>query len=97
LAARERDAVSAQLLLGLPAFPDQATARGEVSRLGLLARLTVAGSDIARLVCQAMCLLRPLAVTIGPLVIRDLPPGGRRRRSTSHVALLQPDAGACRC
>ncbi|HWC11055.1 MAG TPA: alpha/beta hydrolase, partial [Acidimicrobiales bacterium] len=74
LAARERERVAALLLMGLPAFGDEATARAEIGRLGLLARLTVEGSDIARLVCQAMCLLRPLAVTLGPLVIRDLPP-----------------------
>jgi pimeloyl-ACP methyl ester carboxylesterase len=74
LAARERPRVAALLLLGLPAFPDEATARAQIGRLGLLARMTVEGHDLARLVCQAMCMLRPLAVTLGPLVMRDLPP-----------------------
>lgn len=73
LAARERERVIGLLLVGLPAFGDEATARAHIGRLGILARLTVAGSDVARLVCQAMCLLRPLAVTLGPVVIRDLP------------------------
>lgn len=73
LAAREPGAVSALLLLGLPAYPDLATARVRISRLGLLARLTVEGNPTARLVCQTMCLFRPVAVTVGPLLIRDLP------------------------
>ncbi|MFP5377082.1 MAG: alpha/beta fold hydrolase [Acidimicrobiia bacterium] len=74
LAARERQAVAGLVLLGLPAFPDEATARAEIGRLGLLARLTVEGRRSGRLVCEAMCLLRPLALALGPLVIRDLPP-----------------------
>jgi pimeloyl-ACP methyl ester carboxylesterase len=74
LAARVRQAVAALVLVGLPAFPDEATARAEVGRLGLLARLTVGGRGAARLLCQAMCRVRPLAVAVAPLVIRDLPP-----------------------
>jgi len=73
LAARERERVAGLLLVGLPAFADETTARAEIGRLGLLASLTVEGNDLARLVCHAMCLLRPLAVTIGPLVGRDRP------------------------
>ena len=74
LAARRSDLVRRLLLIGLPAFPDERTARVEVGRLGLLARLTVTGSPLARLVCTAMCELRPLAIAVAPLVIRDLPP-----------------------
>ncbi|MGH3371077.1 MAG: alpha/beta fold hydrolase, partial [Nocardioidaceae bacterium] len=74
LAARRPDLVRRLLLLGLPAFPDERTARDEVGRLGLLARLTVAGSPMARVLCTAMCALRPLAIAVAPLVIRDLPP-----------------------
>jgi len=74
LTARHPDRVRGLLLLGLPAFPDEATARAEVGRLGTLARLTVAGSPLARAVCEAMCRFRPLAVAVAPLVIRDLPP-----------------------
>ena len=73
LAARRPASVRALLLLGLPAFADEATARREVGRLGLLARLTVDGNPLARAVCIAMCRLRPLATAIAPLVMRDLP------------------------
>ncbi len=65
--------VTGLILLGIPAFPDVVTARQEVGRLGLLARLTVRGSPLARLLCEAMCRFRPLAIAIAPLVVRDLP------------------------
>lgn len=74
LAAARPDAVRALLLVGLPAFSDEATARSEVGRLGLLARLTVEANPLARTLCIAMCRLRPLATAIAPLVMRDLPP-----------------------
>ena len=73
LAAARPDAVRALLLLGLPAFGDEAAARREVGRLGLLARLTVEGNPLARTLCMAMCRLRPLATAIAPLLMRDLP------------------------
>ena len=73
LAAARPRSVNALLLLGLPAFADEATARREVGRLGLLARLTVAGNPLARTLCMAMCRLRPLATAIAPVLIRDLP------------------------
>ncbi len=74
LAARHPDRIRRLLLLGMPAYPDSATARAEVGRLGLLARLTVGASPLARILCEAMCRLRPLAIAAAPLVIRDLPP-----------------------
>ncbi|MBW3556525.1 MAG: alpha/beta fold hydrolase [Actinobacteria bacterium] len=74
LAVAHPQAVRALLLLGLPAFPDVATARREVGRLGVLARLTVDGSPLARTLCIAMCRLRPLATAIAPVLMRDLPP-----------------------
>lgn len=74
LACRRPDLVSALLLLGLPVFPDEATARVEIGRLGLLARLTVEASPWARRLCTAMCRLRPLAIALAPRVIADLPP-----------------------
>lgn len=93
LAARERERVAAVLLLGLPAFPDEATARAQIGRLGLLAHLTVEGRELARLACHAMGLLRPLAVAIGPLVIRDLPPAvvadGARHTWVSYSRTLE--------
>ncbi|MGH9014106.1 MAG: alpha/beta fold hydrolase [Acidimicrobiia bacterium] len=73
LAATHPALVRGLVLLGLPAFPDEPTARREVGRLGLLARLTVQGRPLARLLCVAMCRLRPLAITLAPLIIRDLP------------------------
>jgi pimeloyl-ACP methyl ester carboxylesterase len=73
LAAARPRSVAALLLLGLPAFADEATARREVGRLGLLARLTVDGNPLARTLCIAMCRLRPLATAIAPVLMRDLP------------------------
>lgn len=73
LAATHPQAVRALLLLGLPAFGDEATARRHVGRLGLLARLTVERNPLARTLCIAMCQLRPLATAIAPLLMRDLP------------------------
>jgi pimeloyl-ACP methyl ester carboxylesterase len=74
LGARSPQHVRHLLLLGLPAFPDAPTARREVGRLGLLARLTVEGSPLAERLCDLMCRLRPLAIAAAPLLIRDLPP-----------------------
>ena len=73
LAAQRPDLVSGLLLLGLPAYPDEATARREVGDLGLLARITADGRPIAALVCNAMCRFRPLATVLAPLVARDVP------------------------
>jgi pimeloyl-ACP methyl ester carboxylesterase len=61
------------LLLGLPAFPDEATARREVGRLGTMARLTASGSWAAEAVCMTMCTLRPLLIPIAPKLTRDVP------------------------
>lgn len=73
LAARHPDAVASLLLLGLPAYPDEAAARRAIGDLGLLARLTVENSPAARLLCEAMCRFRLLAVALAPRVVRDLP------------------------
>jgi pimeloyl-ACP methyl ester carboxylesterase len=74
LAARLPSVVSAAVLVGMPVYPDESTARREVARLGALARLTVDGSRWARVLCELMCALRPLAQAVAPLLIRDLPP-----------------------
>ncbi|MDQ3571153.1 MAG: alpha/beta hydrolase [Actinomycetota bacterium] len=84
--------VRALLLLGLPAFPDRASARRDIGGLGLLARLTVDGSPLARWLCQAMCAVRPLASTVAPLVNRDLPrsiasDGARHTWASYHRSL----------
>lgn len=71
--ARRRPDLAGVVLIGLPAYPEPATARTEIARLGLLARLTVEGNPAARLLCWTMCLFRPLAAAIGPILVRDLP------------------------
>lgn len=74
LAIHRPEAVSALLLLGLPAYPDEETARQGIGGLGLLARLTVEGRPSARILCEAMCRFMPLTVAVAPMVVRDLPP-----------------------
>lgn len=74
LTVRHPDRVESLLLLGLPAYPDERSARTSVGDLGLLARLTVEGRPAARLLCEAMCRARPVAIALAPFVIRDLPP-----------------------
>ena len=72
LAAAQAE-VKAVVLVGLPAFPDPATARREIGRVGLMARLTVEGRLAGRLLCEATCHLRPLAIAAAPLIIRGMP------------------------
>ncbi len=73
LAAAYPERVKALVLVGLPAFPDRQTAERDVGRLGLLPRWTVEGRVVGRVVCEAMCRVRPLMVAAAPLLIRDLP------------------------
>ena len=61
------------LLLGLPAFPDEATALDNVGRLGTMARLTASGSPLAHALCMTMCALRPLLIPLAPRLVRDVP------------------------
>lgn len=74
LAARRPEAVRSLVLLGLPAYPNEASARRGIGGLGILARLTVHNSRAAQLVCEMMCRFRPLALTLAPRVVRDLTP-----------------------
>jgi pimeloyl-ACP methyl ester carboxylesterase len=73
LAALRPDAVRHLLLVGLPAFPDAATARAEVGRLGAVARLTVEERRLGQWLCIAMCRFRPIAVAAAPLLLRGIP------------------------
>ena len=73
LAALHPDAVRALLLIALPAFPDAATARAEVGRLGMVARLTVHERPLGRWLCETMCRFRPVAVAAAPLLLRGMP------------------------
>lgn len=74
LAARQPERVSGLLLIGLPAYPDESAATEAIGGLGLLARLTAENRPVARILCKAMCHVRPLAAVLAPLVIRDLSP-----------------------
>jgi pimeloyl-ACP methyl ester carboxylesterase len=73
LARAAPDRIRALLLLGLPAFPDEATARENIGRLGTMARLTASGSPLAHAICMTMCRLRPLLIPLAPRLVRDLP------------------------
>ena len=73
LSARRPDLTASLVLLGLPNYRDAAAARASVGRLGLMARLTATGSPVARIMCQAMCKMRPLAIVLAPHLVRDLP------------------------
>lgn len=73
LAASHPSSVRSLVLVAAPAYPDDVAARAEIGELGALARLTVAGAPTARLLCETMCRLRPAAVALAPLLVRDLP------------------------
>ena len=73
LAAVHPDSVRHLILVSAPAYPDRSTAQHEVDRLGTLARLTAEDRLSGRLMCELMCHLRPVAISLGPIVVRDLP------------------------
>lgn len=65
--------VKSLVLISLPAYPDKETSHRDIARIGLLARLTVEGRFSARVVCEVMCHLRPLAIAASSVLIRDMP------------------------
>lgn len=73
LAVRHPERVGGLVLLGLPAYPDPATALGRIAELGLLARLTAEDRFAAKVVCELMCALRPLAALGAPAILRGVP------------------------
>ncbi|MGH8777394.1 MAG: alpha/beta fold hydrolase [Jiangellaceae bacterium] len=73
LAACFPEKVDGLLLLGLPAYPDEATARFEIAQLGTLASLTVDARLVARVACELMCAFRPLAMLATRLLARNVP------------------------
>jgi len=73
LAASHPALVRSLVLVAVPAYPDGEAARAEIGKLGRLARLTVGDHPSARLLCETMCWLRPVAVALAPLLVRDLP------------------------
>lgn len=93
LAAAKPGKARALVLVGLPAFPDAATARAELGRLGPLARWSVSRPWVAWVLCQLICGVRPLAVATAPLLLRDVPPSvaadGARHRWRSFRGTLE--------
>lgn len=73
LARAEPTRVRSLLLLGLPAFANEAIARENVGRLGAMARLTASGSPTARAICMTMCALRPLLLPLAARLVHDVP------------------------
>jgi len=93
LAARFPDRVLGLVLCSLPAFPDAPTARREIRRLGVIARLTVGEGRAARTLCWIMCRLRYVGIAIAPLFARSVPaPVARdalRHTYTSYSRTMQ--------
>jgi len=83
LAAQHPRFVRGLVLCSLPAYPDAATARREVARLGLLARMTVRGTPTARAICWLMCHTRWIGMLAAPLVTRL--PSAVARDSVRHT------------
>ncbi|CAN5718614.1 hypothetical protein BH24ACT5_BH24ACT5_11380 [soil metagenome] len=73
LAARHPDLVAGLVLIAPPAHRDPDAARGEISELGTFARLTANRHPAANVLCETMCVLRPLAAAGAPLILRDVP------------------------
>ena len=73
LVARHPGVVAGLVLIAPPVYADADTARESISDLGTLARLTAQGHPAARVLCEVMCLLRPLAAAGAPVILRDVP------------------------
>lgn len=73
LAARNLGRVRRLALVSLPYFRSETEARDHVARMGILARLTVAGHPLARLLCRGMCALRPALRSLAPRVAPHVP------------------------
>ncbi|CAN5484205.1 hypothetical protein BH20ACT2_BH20ACT2_03930 [soil metagenome] len=73
LANRHPDRIAGLVLIAPLAHPDPETARDQISELGRFARLTARQHPVANVLCEAMCLLRPLAAAGAPLILRDVP------------------------
>ena len=65
--------VAGLVLIAPPVHADADTARQRIGDLGTLARLTAQEHPAARVLCEAMCLLRPLAAASAPVILRDVP------------------------
>jgi len=93
LAVRFPERVLGLVLCSLPAFPDAPTARNEIARLGIVARLTVARGRRARVLCWIMCRLRLVGIAIAPIFARGVPAAvardALRHTYTSYSRTLQ--------
>ncbi len=78
LATHHPGRVAGLVLIAPPAHADAEAARDQISELGTLARLTARDRLAAMTMCGLMCMLRPFAAAVAPLVRRDVP---------SHVAM----------
>ncbi len=92
LAARWPERVASLLLLGLTAFPNEATARRLIGSLGLLARLTVDGRPSARRLCEDW-VNGPMGQRLGLLEIPDGPVNPRALRRTLALSIAQRPHG----
>jgi pimeloyl-ACP methyl ester carboxylesterase len=70
LAVRHAGVVRGLVLCSLPAYPDRETARRDIGRLGLVARITVDRSRAAQATCWIMCRTRWLWMLLAPLATR---------------------------
>ena len=73
LAAARPDLIAGLVLVAPPAHADADTARDRISELGTFSRLTAQGHPAATVLCETMCLLRPLAAAGAPVILRDVP------------------------
>lgn len=65
--------VSRLVLLALPAFQSEQEARRIIANSSQFNRLLAMDTWLARLACTAMCHLRPLLMTVAPLLASDVP------------------------
>jgi pimeloyl-ACP methyl ester carboxylesterase len=93
LAVRFPERVHGLVLVSLPAYPDAATARREIARLNVVARLTVDEGRGARVLCWIMCRFRLPLIAIAPILTRGLPAAvardGLRHTYASYTRTLQ--------
>ena len=91
LADNQPDTIRALVLVSPPAFRDADIARSRLSERGWLARQFIRGTPAASLVCQTMCLTRPLLAQLAPRLGHDVP-DAVARDSVEHTWPAYRDA-----
>ena len=91
LADEYPDAVRALVLVSPPVFRDADIARSRLSERGWLARQFILGTPAASLVCQTMCLTRPLFARLTVRLAHDVP-DAVARDSVEHTWPAYRDA-----